>query len=207
MPEVQHGGHVRIATPGNTYVAMKAIPHLIVRFQGVPVQPSLRVNGTICAVNPRSGSSSAGEDPEDPVLNDEREATDPNEKGDLLDEVERFLDKDSGQDAEDGPDWMLEEGEMKSADPGYVFCTALTACRFSLSSQSISVSILFSPPGTARSPPRIFAAKLYMKCITSAFSADSGRRGATSGHPGTRRRCGNSGHDPHPPISPVSEPP
>lgn len=124
MPEVQHGGHVRIATPGNTYVAMKAIPHLTVRFQGVPVQPSLRVNGTICAVNPRSGSSSAGEDPEDPVLNDERDATDPNEKGDLLDEVERFLDKDSRQDVEDGPDWMFEEGEMKSADPGYVFCPA-----------------------------------------------------------------------------------
>ncbi|KAJ7764471.1 hypothetical protein B0H14DRAFT_2403339 [Mycena olivaceomarginata] len=29
-----------------------------------------------------------------------------------------------GQDSEDGPDWLFEEGEKTSADPLYVFCPA-----------------------------------------------------------------------------------
>jgi hypothetical protein len=46
------------------------------------------------------------------------------EGGDLVDEVDDFLDKDEESDEEDAPDWFFEEGEAKSSDPGYVFCPA-----------------------------------------------------------------------------------
>jgi hypothetical protein len=48
------------------------------------------------------------------------------EDGELIDQVERFLDSDDGDviDAEDGPDWEFEEGETCSSDPTYVFCPA-----------------------------------------------------------------------------------
>ncbi len=41
----------------------------------------------------------------------------------LPDCVEKELDWDE-QDAEDGPDWMFEEGEVRSSDPQYIFCPA-----------------------------------------------------------------------------------
>lgn len=52
---------------------------------------------------------------------------DDEEGGELVDEVEKFLDDtndDEEMDAEDGPDWQFEEGETRSPNPLYVFCPA-----------------------------------------------------------------------------------
>src|SRR5580700_6090881 len=46
------------------------------------------------------------------------------EGGDLVDDVDKFLDKEDEEDEEDAPDWFFEEGEVKSPDPTYVFCPA-----------------------------------------------------------------------------------
>jgi hypothetical protein len=56
---------------------------------------------------------------------DDNESADPieDEDGELLDQVDSLLDGDDG-DAEDGPDWLFEEGETSSSDPTYVFCPA-----------------------------------------------------------------------------------
>ena len=43
---------------------------------------------------------------------------------DIQSKVKKFLDKDNGQDSEDGPSWMFEEGETLSRDPDYIFCPA-----------------------------------------------------------------------------------
>ncbi|KAJ7212431.1 hypothetical protein C8J57DRAFT_1539110 [Mycena rebaudengoi] len=111
----------------NTYVAAQAIPQLTLRLRGVPMataprpmdaQPSLtlRLNGAVRAVIPRPNYNDS-----EPTTGDVDE-----EEGDLLEEVDKLLDKDSAmeQDQEDGPDWMFEAGETKSADPEYVFCPA-----------------------------------------------------------------------------------
>ncbi|KAJ6506038.1 hypothetical protein DFH09DRAFT_1101549 [Mycena vulgaris] len=96
----------------DTYVAPKFIPHLTVRFQGAPVQPALtlRVNGTVQTVIPHGVDSHPA-----PIESGV-------EDGDLLDEVDFFLGKNSitEQDAEDGPDWTFDEGGKKSADPSYI---------------------------------------------------------------------------------------
>jgi hypothetical protein len=78
---------------------------------------TLRLNGTVIPIIPRPDASSA-DNAENSALDDE--------EGDLLEEAERFLEKDSAneQDAEDGPDWLFDEGETKSSDPLYVFCPA-----------------------------------------------------------------------------------
>lgn len=100
---------------------MKAIPHVKVRFSGALVRPALalRLNGEVNTLTPRPScpDDSIGPDTDDAGLNDD---------GDLLDEVNRFLDKDlaTEQDSEDGPDWLFEAGEKKSADPTYGFCPA-----------------------------------------------------------------------------------
>jgi hypothetical protein len=47
-----------------------------------------------------------------------------NEDGDLVDEVDKFLEGEEDKDEEDAPDWFFEEGEVKSQDPTYVFCPA-----------------------------------------------------------------------------------
>lgn len=41
-----------------------------------------------------------------------------------MDQLDKVVDKDIEVDAEDGPDWMFDDGELKSADPNYVFCPA-----------------------------------------------------------------------------------
>jgi hypothetical protein len=51
------------------------------------------------------------------------------ESGALLDEVDAFCDRDDSDsddesDSEDAPDWMFEEGEIRSGDRDYVFCPA-----------------------------------------------------------------------------------
>ncbi|KAF7371939.1 Sister chromatid cohesion protein [Mycena venus] len=97
----------------NTWVAPNAIPQVIVRFQGVPMSsapkpisttPSLtlRLNGVVRAIVPRLKPSV-----EQPVVDADNEG----EEGDLMDDVENFLDKDNDEDEEDGPDWMFEDGE------------------------------------------------------------------------------------------------
>lgn len=43
------------------------------------------------------------------------------EEGDLQEQVNKLGDE---QDAEDGPDWMFDEGEKRSSDPKYIFCPA-----------------------------------------------------------------------------------
>jgi hypothetical protein len=81
-------------------------------------QPSLtlRLNGAVRAVIPRPNYNDS-----EPTTGDVDE-----EEGDLLEEVDKLLDKDSAieQDQEDGLDWMFEAGETKSADTEYVFCPA-----------------------------------------------------------------------------------
>lgn len=59
---------------------------------------------------------------EKPLEDEEHDGAD--SEGDLLQEVEEFLDKENDEDAEDGPDWMFDEGEKKSKDPIYTFCPA-----------------------------------------------------------------------------------
>ncbi|KAJ7673680.1 hypothetical protein DFH06DRAFT_1081519, partial [Mycena polygramma] len=105
------------------------MPQLNVRFRGVPVSvapkasdgPSLtlRVNGTVRNIVPRPDftsrdSSEDSESDDDSALED----------GDILDDVDRLLEKEPATDAEDGPDWLFDEGETRSADPLYVFCPA-----------------------------------------------------------------------------------
>lgn len=51
--------------------------------------------------------------------------SDDEEQGELLDRVTDYVKKDNDEhDAEDGPDWMFENGELPSKDPEYVFCQA-----------------------------------------------------------------------------------
>ena len=42
--------------------------------------------------------------------------------GDLLDEVDQFLNDNNATDQKDAPDWEFKEGEYKSKDPNYIFC-------------------------------------------------------------------------------------
>ncbi|KAJ7823670.1 hypothetical protein B0H13DRAFT_2375936 [Mycena leptocephala] len=145
----------------DTYVASQAFPQLKVRFNGVPVsvvprtsdtQPSLtlRLNGTVRAIIPRPDYSSAATN-EVP----EPESTEDSLEGDLLEEVEQFLNKDLYTDAEDGPDWMFEAGETKSADPLHVFCPA---------------------------PHRKPLLRIFTKHFCSALNVDCARYGDIFGH-------------------------
>ena len=92
-------------------MAATGIVQLKVRFGGVLVQPAIRLNGAITLIIPHpvslgnSDGAAAGETTHG--------------EGDLLDEVEKSLEKDSAtdQDVEDGPDWMFEEGEKELANP------------------------------------------------------------------------------------------
>jgi hypothetical protein len=44
--------------------------------------------------------------------------------GDLVNEVDRFLEKGDEEDQEDAPEWFFEEGEVRSPDPNYEFFPA-----------------------------------------------------------------------------------
>ncbi|KAJ7125911.1 hypothetical protein C8R44DRAFT_733859 [Mycena epipterygia] len=89
------------------------IAQLKVRFSGVLVQPVLQLNGAITPIIPH------------PVSSDYSDGaavgkTTCNGKGDLLDEVDKSLEKNSATDQdEDGPDWMFKEGEKELVDPTY----------------------------------------------------------------------------------------
>ncbi|KAJ7788196.1 hypothetical protein B0H14DRAFT_3892573 [Mycena olivaceomarginata] len=147
----------------NTYVVTQPIPQLNIRLRGVPVttaphppNPSLtfRINGTVRNIIPRPNFLHA----DNPSSADDA-ADSADEEGDLLDEVERFLEKDSvdEQDAEDGPDWLFDDGEIKSSDPSYVFCPAPHEDCFSASLRSISVNTHYSQPRMGPSPQMTFA--------------------------------------------------
>jgi MULE transposase domain len=115
----------------NTYIATKAIPHLKIRLGGVlqntaPVQApasphlTIRLNGIVQSVVPLPKQQKIVLDENEDITN-EHDSTD---GGDLSEKVEQFISKDIETDAEDGPDWMFEEGEVKSNDPNHVFCPA-----------------------------------------------------------------------------------
>jgi hypothetical protein len=116
----------------------KAIPRLTIRLNG-EIQPIVMPTKERLTIrikqNPlHSKESSSGptietresdvaarelpDDTEAESLEDEEE-----EEGTLLDEIDKFYDRE-GEDSEDAPDWMFEEGEVRSGDPSYVFCPA-----------------------------------------------------------------------------------
>ncbi len=75
----------------------------------------LRFNGEVIPLHPQPDMPSlAADDPEN------AEALD---REDLRDRVDKEFERDA-TDAEDGPDWMFEDGETRSSDPEYVFCPA-----------------------------------------------------------------------------------
>ncbi|PIL26554.1 hypothetical protein GSI_12312 [Ganoderma sinense ZZ0214-1] len=86
-----------------------AIPTVRLRFNGelVSLRPEMPPQSTLIidAVNDPEAEAMQLEADELPVR------------------VEQELEKDE-QDAEDGPDWMFEDGEERSSDPEYVFCPA-----------------------------------------------------------------------------------
>jgi hypothetical protein len=77
------------------------------------------LNGAITPIvpHPVSLDNSDGAAVGEPTLDSE---------GDVLDEVEKSLEKDSAtdQDAEDGPDWMFKKGEKELTDPTYIYFPA-----------------------------------------------------------------------------------
>lgn len=94
-----------------------------------PDAPSLtvRLNGVVRAIVPRQPRSENDGQPktwvEHPLpLENEDEGEINAGEGGLLDDLENFLDKDNDEDAEDGPDWMFEEGEKLLKDTTYTFC-------------------------------------------------------------------------------------
>jgi hypothetical protein len=57
-------------------------------------------------------------------LDSGEEGLDNSHEGGLLQQLEDFLEKENDEDAEDGPDWMFEEGKKSSKDATYTFCPA-----------------------------------------------------------------------------------
>jgi hypothetical protein len=74
-------------------------------------------------LGPNTAQNSVTTDAKSPSKGD-RDRDGDEEEGDLMDEVDRFLDDDDAEDEEDAPDWEFEEGEVKSKDLNYVFCPA-----------------------------------------------------------------------------------
>jgi hypothetical protein len=114
-------------------VAENPIPHVVARLAGVssfraPPKPKfiIRINSSFISINgivrARGQDSSSGES------NLPQEGDDIDSDGDLLDEVNQWMDKHDtdidATDQEDAPDWMFEEGEVASKDTKYTFCPA-----------------------------------------------------------------------------------
>ena len=92
-----------------------------------PPQLTLVMNGRVCNYGPlprirmENNSGNMDRDGAEPELDN---FEDEGDGDDIQSQVEKFLDKDNGQDSEDGPSWMFEEGETLSRDPDYIFCPA-----------------------------------------------------------------------------------
>jgi len=127
------------------HVAEKAIPRLTVRLGGTLVNTApepaahaprliIRLNGVIRSLVPipecsdHNSSSISDDNLEGKENNHDKSDDEEGDEGDndLLHEVGRFYKKAEAneQDAEDGPDWMFDAGEVTSHDPSYVFCPA-----------------------------------------------------------------------------------
>lgn len=120
----------KVCTQVEHYVSQKAIPRLSIFLQGVsqnrPEEPpkptgatrrlALRLNGRVQAVIPFNTPEVSLESDKDLDDFDDSDLT-------ILDQVDKSI-NDNAQDAEDGPDWMFEDGEKTSPDPDYVFCPA-----------------------------------------------------------------------------------
>ncbi|KAJ7845847.1 hypothetical protein B0H14DRAFT_3867965 [Mycena olivaceomarginata] len=99
-------------TPDQSYVASTALPHLKVRFQGIPVStapkepcqaPSLtlRLNGVVRVIVPRQPRAENDGEAQPQADRPPAEDTDVNgEPGDLITDVERFLDNDNEEEEE-----------------------------------------------------------------------------------------------------------
>ncbi|KAJ6563398.1 hypothetical protein DFH09DRAFT_1082448 [Mycena vulgaris] len=106
---------------------LRSIPGIPV--STAPKEPSqapsltLRLNGVVRVVVPRQQRAENDGEAQPQADQPPTEGTDANaDPGDLIADVERFLDNDNEEEEEDGPDWMFKEGEKRSGDPNYVFC-------------------------------------------------------------------------------------
>ena len=108
-------------------------PRLIIRLNGIvrsvvpiPVRCPTDTSNNILAI-PGPDTRPAGDSNEDSDMASEISDLDDSddEQGELITQVNEYFDKDANErDAEDGPDWMFEDGELPSNDPEYVFCPA-----------------------------------------------------------------------------------
>lgn len=92
----------------------------------------IRLNGVVQSVVPipNNGSGNSNdpapdvdEETYDPVDAEDDDDDDTEEHGELICQVNKLIDKNDA-DAEDGPDWMFDDGEKLSKDQNYVFCPA-----------------------------------------------------------------------------------
>ncbi|KII86095.1 hypothetical protein PLICRDRAFT_115218, partial [Plicaturopsis crispa FD-325 SS-3] len=133
MAHAEFGWIDKPVAEADTYTAQKAIPRLTIRLNGIlqtlPAPPQerlvIRIPRAPRACDPAPNASDGPDydlgtaDMEDGGL-EEADL----EGGELLDQVDRFLDDEDAVDEEDGPDWLFEDGEHKVDDPEYVFCPA-----------------------------------------------------------------------------------
>ena len=122
-------------------MVQKRIPQLTIRLngqsQGVAPEPTqqpprltIRINGRVHTVTPLSRTvkeiiefpQSDDDDMPEADMNDGD--GDDQEHGILLEEVDRYISNSQETDMLDAPDWMVEEGEINTNDPDYVFCPA-----------------------------------------------------------------------------------
>ena len=95
--------------------------------------------------------------------------------------------------ADDGPEWMFEDGKTVSDDP-MSFALQCIESSWSTCSQSISVSTPYTLNTTEHIPLKRSAAMLSLRCINSVKHVGFGRSGAIYGGIGTHQIDGNSGH-------------
>ncbi|KAF5347071.1 hypothetical protein D9758_011667 [Tetrapyrgos nigripes] len=145
---VPRGQHIGVQNSQPDYVAQTCIPRITVQLNSVvqpvpvPVIPKLiiKIPALSNRISPVIDPASEPDSTPEPVplniptqssmtdstlphqLGDEPELGDDMTGDDLQSRIAQ--DKEIEVDQEDGPDWLLEENEVKSKDPNYVFCPA-----------------------------------------------------------------------------------
>ncbi|KAF5334469.1 hypothetical protein D9758_017562 [Tetrapyrgos nigripes] len=145
---VPRGQHIGVQNSQPDYVAQTCIPRITVQLNSVvqpvpiPVIPKLiiKIPALSDRISPVIDPASEPDSTPEPVplniptqssmtdstlphqLGDEPELGDDMTGDDLQSRIAQ--DKEIEVDQEDGPDWLLEENEVKSKDPNYVFCPA-----------------------------------------------------------------------------------